>query len=77
VKNIGDDDIEIVFMEPTGEQSETPEGHTAPFATDPECYKILADSDGRFVAEMAEKAGEEVIACFSHTHRVCSLLTLH
>jgi hypothetical protein len=45
-------------MEPTGEPSETPEGHTAPFATDPECYKILAEQDGWFVAEMALKAGE-------------------
>merc|ERR1719231_186577 len=66
VTNIGDDDVEVLFVEVTGELGETPEGHTSPFDTNPEHYKVLVEDEEWFVGQMSMTAGEEDAA---HSHR--------
>jgi quercetin dioxygenase-like cupin family protein len=66
VSNVGDNDVKIIFLEPTGTVGETPEGHTTPMDTDPDCYKILVEDDDWFIGEMTLAAGAED---HPHSHR--------
>lgn len=66
VSNVGTTDVEIIFMEPTGVNTATPDGHTSPFTTDPDCYKLLCEDDNWFVGEMTMKPGAKD---HPHSHR--------
>lgn len=66
VSNIGDTDVEILFVEPTGRTTVTPSEFASPFKTDPGCYKILCEDDDWIVGEMVMKAGAED---HPHAHR--------
>lgn len=39
VKNVGETDVVLVFVEVTGKYTATPEGLKCPCDTDPNCYK--------------------------------------
>jgi len=66
VKNVGETDVVIVFVEITGKYTSTPEGLKSPCSTNPECYKSLASDDEWFTGlmEMAPGARDE-----PHGHR--------
>lgn len=66
VHNVGNTDVDIIFMEPTGVVTETPENHTPGFKTDPDCYKVLFEDEDWLCAEMTMKPGTED---HPHSHR--------
>jgi len=66
VKNTGDTDVEILFLEVTEKKGETPEAHKTPQDTDPGHYKTLAEDDDWMVVKMDMKVGEED---HPHSHR--------
>jgi len=67
VSNVGDSEVEIVFLELSGKKPEaTPEGHVSPLKTNPECYKILGEDDQWFVGECSMECGKRDNP---HSHR--------
>ena len=58
VKNVGETDVVVIFVEVTGKYTSTPEALKCPCDTDPECYKFLAQDDDWFtgIMEMAPGA---------------------
>lgn len=60
VSNVGNNEVKIIFIEPTPDSlaCEELEGeYIAPMDVCPECYEVLAEDDEWFVARMSMKAG--------------------
>ena len=66
VENVGDAEVELLFLEVGAQAGDTPEGHLAPQETDAGHYSVLAEDDDWMVVKMDVKAGEEDHA---HSHR--------
>merc|ERR1712086_109479 len=66
VENVGDAEVELLFLEVGAQAGDTPEGHVAPQETDASHYSVLAEDDDWMVVKMDVKAGEEDHA---HSHR--------
>ena len=66
VENVGDTDVEVLFLEVGAQSGDTPANHIAAHETDACHYKILAEDDNWMVVKMDIKAG----ACdHAHSHR--------
>mmetsp|Transcript_22498 Transcript_22498/g.36162 ORF Transcript_22498/g.36162 Transcript_22498/m.36162 type:complete len:253 (-) Transcript_22498:176-934(-) len=66
VKNSGDTEVKILFIEVSEKKGETPEDHLAPQKTNPEHYKTLAEDNNWMVVKMEMKPGAEDLP---HSHR--------
>lgn len=66
VKNVGDTDVEILFLEVSDKKGMTPEAHKTPQETDPGHYNTLAEDGEWMVVKMDMKVGEED---HPHSHR--------
>ena len=66
IENIGDDDVEVLFIEVGDHNGTTPEGHLPCFEAEPDHYKVVAEDDDWMVVTMTMQAGEEDKP---HSHR--------
>jgi len=66
VENIGDTDVEVLFLEVGAHKDTTPAGHLPPQTTDADHYKTLFEDDEWMVVKMDMKAGAED---HPHSHR--------
>lgn len=83
VTNIGDTDVEIIFLEPTptlGIVGHSPaaahfriDDYVSPIDKCSSQYKVLAEDDDWFVGEMIMKAGEKDLP-HSHLDHLCYVL---
>ena len=70
VKNVGNTNVEVIFVEPSGTYGETPAEHKTPFETNPEMYENLGSNDNWIIGMMEMKAGAEDQPHSHHDHFV-------
>ena len=73
VENVGETDVEIIFVEPTGSMGITPAGHLSAHETNPDHYKVLAEDETWFIGEMTMGPGEEDLPHSHHDHLLYAL----
>ena len=68
VKNIGDSEVKVIFVEPYPSTTPAPavEGFASPFECDADCYKLLAEDDSWVTGMMEMEPGQED---HLHNHR--------
>lgn len=66
VENIGEDDVEVLFIEVGEQNGRTPDGHLACFEAEPDHYKVVAEDEDWMVVTMSMQPGEEDKP---HSHR--------
>jgi len=57
VKNVGETDVVVIFVEVSGKYTSSPEGLKSPCDTDPGCYKSLASDEDWFTGLMEMEPG--------------------
>jgi len=70
VKNVGDDDVKVIFVEayPTCAPCGDIAGFISPFEVSPECYKVLAENDDWITGCLTMDVGQEDAFHFHKDH---------